>query len=247
MTDRARFAVWHKWDRNFFAGFVVVGWFLVVMGFYGSVRERIAGHADFPAPPILLLHIVVFTGWMLLLTAQVLLIRADRRDIHRRLGMIGVALVPLMVVTGIGAEVVSQRFYAVKYPDNLNFFIMPLIEMLVFTLCAVAALMWRKDAAAHKRLIFLATSMALVAATNRWWGEGLYELYGDGFWGMITHNFAGPNVLMAVAVGYDWLTRGRVHRVYWVAVPLILGGEVVASVIYHDPAWAGVVKWMIGI
>jgi hypothetical protein len=64
--------------------------------------------------------------------------------------------------------------------------------------------------------------MILVAAYNRWWGEGLYQLFGDGFWGMIFHNFAGPNMLMAVAITYDAFSRGRLHWVHSTMIPAIL-------------------------
>ena len=74
--------------------------------------------------------------------------------------------------------------------------------MLVFLVCASMALLLRKDSAAHKRLILLGTSMILVAAYNPWWGESLCQLFSDGFLGMIVHNFAGPNMLMAVATAY---------------------------------------------
>ncbi|HPU15975.1 MAG TPA: hypothetical protein PK808_07810, partial [Polymorphobacter sp.] len=175
----------HKCDRNFFLAFVAIGWVLIFIGFAPSVTRRLTGEADYPASMMLQAHVVVFVGWMVLLTAQVLLVRAGRRDIHRMLGVAGVILIPVMVVTGIGAEIHSQRFYSPKYPENYRFFIAPLMQMLVFALCAGAAIARRRESAAHKRLIVLATAMALVAATNRWWGESLYQVFGDGFWGMI--------------------------------------------------------------
>lgn len=237
----------HKWDRNAFATFVAVGWLFVVMGFAPSVSSRLAGEADYVAPPVLHAHIIAFVGWMVLLTVQVLLVRTGHRAMHRKLGVAGAILIPVMVVTGIGAEIYSQRFYSPHDPDNLRFFIAPLLQMLIFAACAGAAIALRRDSAAHKRLIVLATAMALVAATNRWWGGALNAVFADGFWGMIINNFAGPNLLMALAMAYDLLTRGRVHRVYVVAVPLILATEVLASAIYHLPGWPGVARQLVGI
>ena len=243
----AHFAAWHRWDRQFFLLYVLCAWAAIFVGFYPAVSDRYLGKADYPAPFILQLHVFTFTAWLCLLTAQILLVRIGRRNIHKLLGISGVAMVPILVVTGIGAEIVSQRFYSPKYPENLQFFIAPLVQMFVFLFCATMALALRKDSPAHKRLILLGTSMILVAAYNRWWGEGLYQLFGDGFWGMIVHNFAGPNMLMAMLVAYDAVTRHRIHWVYKTLVPSILFAELATSYIYHHPAWPPIVKGLIGI
>lgn len=248
-TDKAAadFPAWHKWDRKFFLFYVLAAWGAILIGFYPSVTRRYLGQADFPAPGILQVHVFAFTAWMCLLTVQIFLIRTGQQSIHKRLGIAGAIMVPILVITGVGAEIVSQRFYSPKYPENLQFFIAPLFQMLVFLVCASMALLLRKDSAAHKRLILLGTSMILVAAYNRWWGEGLYQLFGDGFWGMIVHNFAGPNMLMALAIAYDVVSRRRVHWVHATMVPAILLGELVTSWVYHHSAWPPIAWQLVGI
>jgi hypothetical protein len=243
----AHFSAWHRWDRKFFLLYVLAAWGAIFVGFYPSVTRRYLGQADFPAPVILQVHVFAFTAWMCLLTAQIFLIRTGRHNIHKRLGVAGVVMVPILVITGVGAEIVSQRFYSPKYPENLQFFIAPLVQMLVFLICATMALLLRRDSAAHKRLILLGTSMILVAAYNRWWGDGLYQMFGDGFWGMIVHNFAGPNVLMAIAIAYDAVSRGRLHWVHSTMVPAILLAELATSIIYHHPAWPPIARKLVGI
>jgi uncharacterized membrane protein len=237
----------HRWDRAFFVLFVLAGWAAVWMGFAGEVAKRFRGEADYAAPLILLVHIAAFAAWMALLTVQVLLIETRRLALHRKLGLLGLLLLPVMIVSAIGAEIYSQRFYSPRFPGNLNFFVAPLMQMIAFGLLAAGAFLRRGDAAAHKRLILLATSIILVAAYNRWWGEALYERFGDGFWGMIVHNFAGPDLLILIAMLYDLLTRGRVHRVYLIAAPAILAAELAASVIYHSAFWPGVVRSLVGL
>ncbi len=246
MAD-ARFAARHPADHGFFLAFLIAGWAAVFVGFYGSVRARYMDQADFPAPAILQLHVFAFAGWMTLLGLQILLVRMRRLALHRTLGLAALLLAPVMVATAIGSEIVSQRFYSPKYPDNLRFFIEPIVQMAVFSACVAAALLLRRDSSAHKRLMLLATSAVLVAAYNRWWGDALYERFGDGFWGMIVHNFAGPDLLMAVLVLYDLATRRRVHRVYQIAVPLILASQIAASAIYHSDAWPPIARRLVGL
>lgn len=247
MMANARFAARHPADHVFFLAFLIAGWAAVFVGFNDSVTARYNGEADFPAPVILQLHVFAFAGWMVLLGVQIMLVRRRRLALHRTLGLAALVLAPVMVVTAIGSEIVSQRFYSPKYPDNLRFFIEPIVQMAVFLACVAAALLLRRDPTSHKRLMLLATSAVLVAAYNRWWGEALYELYGDGFWGMIIHNFAGPNLLMAVLILYDLATRHRIHRVYWVAVPLILASQLAASAIYHSDVWPPIARRLVGL
>lgn len=242
-----QFAARHRWDRAFFAAFVAIGWLVVLAGFAGSVRQRMEGHADYPAPTILVFHVIVFVGWMLLLTLQVALVGAGRADIHRRLGIAGVVLLPLVILTGIGAEVFSQRFYTPKYPENANFFIVALVEMGIFAVCASMAFVLRRDPPSHKRLMLLATSLLLAAGFNRWWGDAMFDAMGDGFWGMLIRTFAGPDLLIFLAIAFDLLTRHQVHRVYLIAVPLIIVAQFSASMIYHSPAWPPVARTMVGL
>ena len=243
----ARFAARHGWDRNFFLAFLLAGWAAIVVGFESSVRARYAGQADYPAPPILQVHVFAFAGWMVMLGVQIGLARRGKLAWHRTTGALTLLLAPVMVVTAIGAEMASQRFYTPMFPENARLFIEPIVQMGVFAACVTAAILLRRDPPAHKRLMLLATSAALTAAYNRWWGATLYEWYGDGFWGMIVHNYAGPDALMAALVAYDLATRRRVHRVYWIAVPLILASQLVASAIYHSDAWPPLVDRMLGL
>src|SRR4029078_13017699 len=129
-----------------------------------------------------------------LLAAQVYLIRAKRPARHGALGAAGVLLIPILVVTGVGAEVFSQRFYSPQYPENLRFFVFPLTTMLSFVAVACAAVWFRNDARTHKRLMMVATALILVAAFNRMWGNAIYEVMGDDYFGTLVRNVIGPDL-----------------------------------------------------
>src|SRR4030095_10394307 len=53
-----------------------------------------------PLSPLLHLHGLVFTSWIVLLVAQTTLVAANRTDIHRRLGILGAVIAVLIVVVG---------------------------------------------------------------------------------------------------------------------------------------------------
>jgi uncharacterized membrane protein len=234
---RRRFIAFHKWDRNFFLAFLAACWLGVTMGFIPAVTKRYAGHADYPAPLILQIHAGAFSAWMLLLTTQILLIRKARPKLHMKLGLAGFALVPVMAVSAFFSEVYSQRFYFAHPPNSQAFFILPVFYVLSFTTLATAALANRRNPPAHKRLILLATTMIVGAAYARWWLPTLILWVGDGLGGMLINTYSGTDLLLAAALAYDWITRGRLHRVYEVAVPAILAGEIATTVIYHSPMW----------
>lgn len=243
----ARSAAKLTFEKHFLPVFVGCAWLAVLIGFYPQVMLRWHGQADYPAPLILQLHVFSATGWLFLLTTQVVLARLARWSFHQALGLSAMVLIPAIVITGIGAEIHSQRYYSPRDPDNLRFFIAPLFSMLVFLGSASLALAKRRQATTHKRLIVVATSILLVAAYNRWWGEGLYRAFGDGFLGMIIHNFAGPNLLVLLAAGFDWLTLKRIHPVYVITIAVLIVGELAVSAIYHSATWPGIAATLVGL
>lgn len=245
-ASRPKFAQRHPTDRAFFAVFLTICWIGVIFGFFPASSGRIMGRADYVAPTILHIHAVAFSGWLWLLTVQILLIRNRRPALHMKLGWVGVLLVPLMAYSGIAAELYSQRFYIKRNDDGLDFFILPIMYTAVFPVLALAGLLWaRRDPAAHKRLILLATTVIVGAAYARWWGEPLAGAFGDDYIGMIVNSFTGTNLILAGAVGYDIVTRGRPHRVYWLGIPFILLSQILCSWIYHADWWLPVSRQLI--
>jgi hypothetical protein len=67
--------------------------------------------------PSLLVHVhgVLFTSWIALLTAQIILIALGRVRLHMRLGIVGMFLAPLMVIVGF-----ATLFAAIRRPTGEN-------------------------------------------------------------------------------------------------------------------------------
>lgn len=239
------FAAYHPWDRNFHLLFAALCWLGVVMGFFPASAARLQGQADYVAPLILHIHALAFVGWLVLLTVQVLLVRTARQAVHRRLGMVAFVLVPVMMLSGYFAEVYSQRFYLAHPPDSQAFFIIPIWYVIGFGVLAGAAVLKRREPAAHKRLIVLATTLIVGAAYARWWGDTLAAAFGDGYGGMLINSYAGTTLLWLLGLGYDLRTRGTIHRAYRWGVPFIIAGQLVTTVLYHSPAWLPVARVLV--
>lgn len=240
------FAPYHKWDRTFFLVFAATTWVSVVMGFGPGVKGQLTGQSPFPH---LLVHVhaVVFSGWLALFTAQAWLVRSKRLDIHRKLGISAVALVPIMVILGLATSIVSRQVhFQAGQNEMLAFMIVPLTDMLLFPSFAIPALMFRKDPSTHKRLMLLATASLLPAAYGRWIGPWIFVQFGDGFFGFMAQAYLGSNAMIVAAILFDRVTRGSVHPIYFLAVPWLLAVQAITSAIYHWSGWLSLAQKMIG-
>jgi len=235
-----RFAAWHRFDRHFFLAFVGCCWVAITFGFAPAVKTRLAGTPDYDAPWALVIHVWSFVAWMTILTLQIGFIRFRRRDLHRLLGPIILALIPVMAISAIATEIYSERFYAAKDPEEFRFFILPLITVVLFTITACGGFIMRHDPPAHKRMILLATSVILSAATFRWWGAAIFAAFGFNAW--LMSDWLGPTMLIVSAVLYDTLTRGRVHRVLAIGAPLYLAAFAASIAIYWSDWWLALVR-----
>lgn len=245
--DNARFAVRHKWDNAFWIAYVATSWLAVAMGFMAPIQERFTGKAPYEAPAILVAHVFVYFGWMVLLTLQVLLINRHRPVLHRMVGLAGVALAVLVVSTGLGAEIYSQRYWAQTDPENVRFFTFPLFVLIAFASCAYLAIRARHDSPAHKRWMFMATSAIMGGPYQRWWGSTIDAYTGTGPFNSWAHLYTGMNVLLVIAASYDRVTRGSVHGVFRVGIPLLLLGEIAAIAIWYSNWWPDLVRASLSI
>src|SRR5437899_1850699 len=98
-----------------------------------------------PLLPLLHLHGLVFSGWVLLFVTQVALIARRRVDLHRRLGVAGAWWAGLLFLVGLTAAIDStRRHYAEGNTGVLGFLAIPFGDMLVFAMLAGAGIWFRQ-------------------------------------------------------------------------------------------------------
>ena len=166
-TDAAR-------ERRFYtrmAWFIVVA---VVLGFGPSFYLKPFDAISYPRPnpplaPNLMVHGLVFTAWVGVFVAQVSLVSAGRRDLHRALGaaamLLGTAMVPAMYLTAVW---MVARGSSPPFTDALTWSAVPLVSIPVFV--AMLWLGWResrRDLQAHKRLMLGTMLMLTEPALHR--------------------------------------------------------------------------------
>jgi hypothetical protein len=156
------------WDRAFFLVMIAVLWATVLFGF--AKTYFLAGMVAAPLPNRLIhIHGAVFTLWMVLLTVQIGLVTAKRIRWHRALGLFGFGLACAMVVLGVLAA--TDALHRGSAPQGLTpetFYVIPISDMLVFSVLVFFAYRARRRPAAHKRLILIATIGLIDAAVGRW-------------------------------------------------------------------------------
>ncbi|HEY8254768.1 MAG TPA: hypothetical protein VIG39_09030 [Rhizomicrobium sp.] len=243
----APFAPRHAADRNAFLALLALAWAGIIGGFGLDVNDHIR-HANYAYPAITHVHALLFTGWLVLFTVQVLLIRRHRPDLHRRLGMAMAWLIPLMVVVALATAWTAQR-QAATLPGahDPQFLSINLTDMLGFATLAGAAILLRRDPPAHKRLMLLSLFYLSTAGFARLWLLTIGPAGTDTFWGFFIAFNLGGDVPVVLLGAYDLATRGRLHPAYVAGAGWILVNEFTAAWLYFNPAWKAISLRLLGL
>ena len=223
-----------RYDKVFFGCMVILLLLIVFVGFARSYYLAGVFRAPLPAP-ILHIHGALNTSWMLLLVVQAFLVSAKKIKWHMTLGIAGFCLAVVMV--GVGFVVSANQLHRYAHDprfDVLSFETIPFLEQVSFAVLAGAAFALRKKAAAHKRLILLATIVMMAAAFSR------FPVQVGG------HEFAAYAIylLLGLMVLYDLWSLHRVHRATIFGVLLIVAYLNFAQPIGQTAAWHRFALWM---
>src|SRR3977135_590165 len=95
-------------ERLFYTGMAVAFVITVFSGFARTFFLRPYFDSQ-PLIPLLILHGIVFTSWLVLLVMQTTLVAVKRTSIHRRLGVAGGVLAILMVMIGTTTAIIRAK------------------------------------------------------------------------------------------------------------------------------------------
>lgn len=223
--SRISFAQRHRFDSWFWAVLLLVSLILVLVAFEPPVRARVKGVSP-PASWALIIHVWSFSGWLVLLGLQAFLVSRRQIRRHRLFGLTMLPLAAVMVWSGTMVQVEGDLLRIGERPELLSFTIIPLSYIAIFAVLVVAAWIARRRPAAHKRLLLLATGSLMSGVFIRALGPILFPLLPPSPLTEFSINYGGTILFILVGVGYDLATRGRIHRVYWIAVPIMVAAMV---------------------
>lgn len=191
-----------------------------------------------PLIPLLHLHGLVFSSWIVLLLTQTTLVAANRTDIHRRLGIAGGVIAAMLVVVGTTTAITraSQGAAPPGGPPPLVFLAIPLFDMMVFSILVFAGFYFRRRPDVHKRLMLLATISILAAAIARL-PFSILKAGPPAFFGL-------TDLFIVACVVFDLITRRRVHRATVWGGLLIVLSQPLRLMISGTSAWMAFATWL---
>ena len=228
------------WPRHFFFGIGLFCILLAILGFAPSMVAYFIGEYHFPA--IVHAHAVIMLGWLVLFTIQARLVQRGSLATHRRLG-IATATWAVLVWLAMGvATIVALKRYD---PDEMAFLVKPLLiqlgTMVVFPAFVISAVIARRHAGWHKRLMALATFVLVQAALDR-----MHWLPNEGL-PMFWHHGVRLYVLLLLPLAvFDIATLRRIHPATLTGAGVIVAMHGVVSFGWDNEGWNQIARgfWM---
>lgn len=199
--------------RSLYIAVVALMTGIVLLGFWPFYAALPSGGSG--AHWIIYLHAAVFSGWMLLLFAQVILVYRRQARVHQRLGRIGIYYGLLVLLLGLVVTFVAPIQGVLAGRSSLDeaagFLILPLGDMLLFAGFFAAGIAYRRRKELHKRLMVLATIALIFPAAARIGAD-------TGLWAVLAIWL----LPLCLVLAHDAVTRRRVEPVYVVGTVVFL-------------------------
>jgi len=232
---------------------------IVLAGFVPSSLSKIAavqaGQRP-PFPPILHIHALLMGSFLLLLLGQATLVATGRTNLHQRLGMLSLVIAPALVIAGFilvptsyhgvlasaadaPPQVRGEIEKLVLFLDNIMLFQIR-IGLLFPLFLAIALRARRRDPGLHKRMMILATAVALPAGIDRvpWLPTTMpgSPLAADLY------------VLLAISpmLAWDIARNHYVHKAYWIWLAIGLPFALLVNGLWDSAWWHGVARQLMG-
>lgn len=237
------FPVRLRWtsERRFFTGMALALLAATFIGF--APTYYLSGYFDAPAlSPLVHLHGVVYSAWVLLFVAQTGLIAANRRDLHRLTGIAGAVLALTVLVVGVVVAIEAGRLGSGP-PDRHqpSFLVFPLTNMLMFAGLTGAALWWRERGDIHKRLMLLATMGLVITPLAR-----ISRMAGLPFDPPAIGGMLLSDLFLAALIAFDVSRRGKLHPATLWGGGLYLVSQPLRVAIGQTEAWQSFARTLIG-
>ncbi len=207
----------------------------------------------FKGPPLLHIHGVIATLWILFLVSQAWLVSNGRIRNHRDWGLFGISLATLVVVVGVTVAITALKFeLAQGFGDpSRSFLIVPLSAMAAFAGFTAAAIANVHRPDWHKRLMIIGTVNLIGAAAAR---IGFVLATGGGP-GARPGLFPPPPAMPVIVTGlllqliviagmiHDKRTTGRVHPAWIIGLLINIAVVLLRHPLGATQGWIGFADW----
>jgi len=226
-------------DHRLYIWFAIFMPLIVLLGFARTYYLK--GVFSGPAVPSLLVHFhgVVMTSWVILFVVQVWLVAANRTKVHQQLGIIGSLLASLIAIVGVTTAVFAAARGSSPGPPALQFLVVPLGDVLMFTIFVGTALYFRRKMHIHKRLMLLGAFTLLTAAVAR---IPLSFILNGGplaFFGI-------TDLCLVGFVLFDTLKNRRLHPVFLWGGLVFIASQPLRLLLAGTGVWIQFATWFVG-
>ena len=228
-------------DRPLFIGTSILVLVIIFAGFAQTFYLK----SWFGTPPLsnlLFLHGIVMSAWLMLFMVQTALVEFGRTDLHRRLGIAGVALAALVLIVGVVAALDAGRrgFSPAPQVTPQMFLAIPLVDMVVFAIFVGLALAKRRNSGTHKRLMLLGTVSMLTPAVARLPVDALKQ-------GGLPAFFAITVAIVIVIVVIDTVRHRRLHPAFGWGAALLIAAVPARIALAQSDAWVSIADRLIAL
>jgi hypothetical protein len=205
-------------DRLFFSGMAAALAITIFVGFAPTyylypwlhgVTSRGGGGGP-SLTPLVHVHAIVGSLWMVLFVTQAGLIAGRQHALHRKLGAGSLVVAAALLVIGYLTAVRAARIGSSPPGwDDKAFLLIPVTSLLLYGSFAVAGILNRRRPDYHKRLMLLATIALLLPALGR-----IVRMMDPPFLPAgVLGGLVVLNVYLAALIVFDLVRLGRLHPV----------------------------------
>lgn len=213
-------------ELHFFRIMALIMAAVIVAGFALNLAM---GRSTFAVPAVYHVHAVVFFGWVALYVAQNWLIAGNNVRLHRSLGMLAYAWIPVMVVLGFMVMIVTlQRTGGPFFFDQNEFLFSNSMLLILFGAMAFVALRWRRHSGWHRRLMMTAMTILIGPGVGRLLPMPLLIPHAWRIEMLVLLIFPAAGMIM------DKRLYGRVHPAWWWGVGAIVVVQVLSDIIAYS-------------
>ncbi len=217
----------------------LVGLLAVLVGFAKTFIIPVAA-GSFKAPFSIHLHGAFAFSWVIMFVIQTSLIRFKNYRLHMTLGIFGV-----FIALGTAITMLPAGVFQVQNEGSGETAISTIVGVcasaIIFLSLAFTGIIYRKKAAAHKRLMLLATIDVLWVA---WWRFRHYfppVPHADMWFGVVL-----PDSLIVIAWIWDKLVNGKVHPVLGYVGAFMIAEDVFEVITFDNTSWRALAKLIYG-
>jgi len=224
---------------------------LIAFGAFTPTYWAPVASGTFHGPPILHIHGALLFSWTLFYFMQTAWVASGHTPTHRAWGLAGIAMFSVMMCSILVAQITVMRLYdAHGYGDAGRRFaavaLCALPVLIGFFSLAIANV---RRPETHKRLMYL----VMVGFMHPAIGRVMVTLFAPpGAQGPPPVLVAVPpgliaDLLIVVAMIYDWRTRGRAHHVYVYGGLTLLADQLLTVPVSATQTWTSIARFLEGL